>query len=125
MVKLSLNNVVDQFRQLSGCDADEVNANLGIIRNSVSRVSVSLDDKKSSERGVKSAEYAAAACAFYDYICAEHAKNRIFCTLTGNASQDTNYKSRIESAKSLRDSALEAIKPIMLGCDFVFRTMEG
>ena len=125
MVKLSLNNVVGHFRQLSGCDADEANANLGIIKNSVSRISVSLDDKKSSESSVQSAEYAAAACAFYDYVCAEHAKSRIFCTLTGSASQDTNYNSRIESAKSLRDSALEAIKPITLGCDFLFRTMEG
>ena len=125
MVKLSLDNAVGHFRQLSGCDADEVNANLGIIKNSVRNISVRLDDKKCSEKEVQSAEFAAAACAFYDYICAEHAKSRIFCTLTGNASQDTNYKSRIESAKCLRDSAIEAIKPVMLGCDFVFRTMEG
>ncbi len=125
MVKLSLDNAVGHFRQLSGCDADEVNANLGIIKNSVRNISVKLDDKKISERGVQSAEFAAAACAFYDYICAEHAKSRIFCTLTGSASQDTNYKSRIESAKCLRDSALEAIKPLTLGCDFVFSTMGG
>lgn len=125
MVKLSFNNVIQQFTQLSGCTVSEVNANLGILENAWRRISVLLDDKKSTSKSVASAEYAAAAYAFYEYVCAEHAKNKIICTLAGKASADTSYKSREESAKALRDSALDAIKPVMLGCDFLFKATEG
>ncbi len=125
MVKLSFENVVEQFTQLSGCDVEQVNSNIGIIENAWRRISILLDDKKSTADSVASAEYAAATYAFYDYICAENAKNKIICTLTGKASANVDYESRIASAKSLRDSALEAIRPFMLGCDFLFRTMEG
>lgn len=125
MVKLCFDNVVTQFTQLSGCDVEQVNANLGIIQNAWRRISQLLDDKKCSEKSVASAEYAAAAYAFYDYVCAENAKNKIICTMTGQASTNVDYKSRIESSRDLRDSALETIKPVMLGCDFFFETVGG
>ena len=125
MVKLSFDNIAEQFEQLSGCEASEVTANIGIIENAQRRISALLDEKKCSARSIASAEYAAAAYAFYDYVCAQNAKEKIIVTLTGKASANTDYKCRIESAKDLRESALRAIEPVMLGCDFLFRTVEG
>lgn len=125
MVKLSFDNVVQQFTQLSGGDVQTALDNIGIVENAWRRISVLLDDKRCTEKSVASAEYAAAACAFYDFVCADNAKQKLIYTLTGQASTNIDYKSRIESAKSLRDSALEVIKPVMLGCDFAFSAVEG
>ena len=125
MVKLSFDNIAQQFEKLGACDASVVAANIGIIENAQRRISVLLDDKKCSARSIASAEYAAAACAFYDYVCTLNAREKLIVTMTGKASANTDYKSRIESAKDLRESALLAIEPVMLGCDFLFRTVEG
>lgn len=125
MVKLSLDNVVQQFTQLNGGDTESAVDYIFILENAWRRVSVMIDDKKCTEKSVASAEYAAAACAFYDYVCAENAKRKVICSLTGQADTNIDYKSRIESAKQLRDSALEAIRPVMRSGDFVFKAMEG
>lgn len=125
MVKLSFDNIVEQFVQLSGCSPQQTASIVGLIENAQRRISILLDEKKCSARSIASAEYAAAVYAFYDYVCACNAKEKIIVTLTGNASANTDYKSRIESAKDLRESALKAIEPVMLGCDFLFRTVEG
>ena len=125
MVRISFENVVSQFTQLSGCGVDEVNGNISIIENAWRRICALLDENKSCANSIASAEYAAAAYAFYDYVCAQHAKEKVICTLGGKASADVDYKSREESARLLRDSALEVIKPFMLGCDFLFRGVNG
>ena len=74
MVKLSFDNIAEQFEQLSGCEAAQVAANIGIIENAQRRISALIDEKKCSARSIASAEYAAAAYAFYDYVCAQNAK---------------------------------------------------
>lgn len=125
MVRLSFENVVSQFTQISGCGVDEVNSCIGIIENAWRRLCAVLDESKCSSGGIASGEYAAAAYAFYDYVCAQGAKDKIICTLAGKASADTDYTRRVESARVLRDSALEVVKPFMLGCDFLFKGVGG
>ena len=125
MVRISFENVVSHFTQLSDCDVDEVNSYIGLIENAWRRISALLDEKKASTGSIASAEYAAGAYAFYDYICTQHARDKIICTLGGKASADVDYKRREEAARALRDSALEVIKPCMLGCDFLFRGVDG
>ena len=125
MVRISFENVVAHFTHLSGCDVDEVNTYISLIENAWRRISALLDEKKSSTGSIASAEYAAGAYAFYDYICTQHAREKIICTLSGKASADVDYKSRQEAARALRDSALEVIKPFMLGCDFLFKGVDG
>lgn len=125
MVKLNQTNVISELRQLSGCTQAQVNDILFIVNNACHLISRLMDEKKCTMADIASAEYAAATVAFYEYICSENAKNKIICTLTGQASTNIDYKSRIESARNLRDSALEAIKPYTVCCDHLFMTMEG
>ena len=98
---------------------------MAIIQSAAHLVSGLLDEKKCTAADVDRAEYAAAAAACDDFVCKENARNKIVCTLTGTAEAGIDYKSRIASAKSLKESALEAIKPVTVSCDFLFRTMEG
>ena len=125
MIKLSLENVIAHFNRLSGCTPEQTTENLGLIENSYHMLSRLLDDRKCTSADITSAEYAAAACAFYDYVCKENARNKVICTLSGKASADVAYESRVRSAQSLKESALEAIRPVTLGTDFLFKAMEG
>lgn len=120
MVKLDQTSVIAEFRQLSGCSQQQANDSLFIINNACHLISRLLDEIKCTSADITAAQYAAATVAFYDFICSENARSKIICTLTGKASTDIDHKSRIESAKDLRDSALKAIKPCMLGCDHLF-----
>ena len=56
MVKLSFDNIAEQFEQLSGCEASEVTANIGIIENAQRRISALLDEKKCSARSIAGRE---------------------------------------------------------------------
>ena len=125
LIKLSLENVIAEFTRLTGADSEQVTQELSLIENAFHLINGLLDERKCTSGDISRAEYAAAAYAFYDYICKENAKNKVICTLTGKASADTSYRSRIESAASLKASALETIKPVTKGCDFIFKAMEG
>ena len=125
MIKINQTNVISIFRQLSDCTQTQANDVLYIISNACHIISRLMDESRCTTAEVSAAEYAAAAVAFYDYICKENARNKVICTLTGKASTNVDYKSRLESAKSLRDSALEQIRPYTFSCDHLFMTMEG
>ena len=125
MLKLTLENVIAQFDHLSGCSSQQTTENLGLIENSYHMESRLLDDRRCTAGDISRAEYAAAACAFYDYVCKENARNKLICTLSGKASADVAYESRVRSARCLKESALEAIRPVTLGTDFLFKAMEG
>lgn len=125
MVNLNQTNVISKFRQLSECSQAQANEAQFIVSNACHLISRLLDEKKCTTADIACAEYAAATVAFYDYVCKENAKDKVICSLTGKASANVDYKSRIESAASLRSSALEQLRPFTVSCDHLFMTMEG
>ena len=123
MVRISFENVVAHFTHLSGCDVDEVNTYISLIENAWRRISALLDENKASAGCIASAEYAAGTYAFYDYICTQHARKRSYARFRERHRLMLTTRSRQEAARALRDSALEVIKPFMLGCDFLFKEL--
>ncbi|MBR1862787.1 MAG: hypothetical protein IJ806_01695 [Ruminococcus sp.] len=122
MHMLDPDNVKTMFMQLSGCEDTRLGQQEALINSAISSLEERLDREKAVGEEIQRCEYAAACCAVYDYVCKECAAERTVATPVGKAAvrEDRNY--RIDAARELKLMALEEIRALCSGTDFMFFT---
>ena len=124
MPVINIENVKEQFIELSGLDSSQAQVYDGLVTACVNEAEKALDSSRiadDSDREI--CEFAAAAEAFYRYICLLAAEEKIICTAQGSAVEKYSDEGRIKAAGELRDSAVSRAERFFGGDSFVFSSV--
>lgn len=122
MIEIDYSNVLEIFTKISLCDDDQANRAEPIIKDSISCLEKLIDEDRYTEEHTEKCEYTAAVWAFYSYLCAEGARERMIVTMSGKAASDEDISKRIPYAQKLKEQALRSVGDILKNNEFVFRT---
>lgn len=123
MVTLDFSNVLGKFSQISQCEFEGLSDVVPIVEQNIFALENLIDEDKFEERYRDKCEYAAAVCAFYDYLCREGAKERIIVTMSGTAAANEDVQKRVPYAEDMKDRALNAVSAVLKDKEFIFRSV--
>lgn len=122
---LDFNNILLDFQQLSGCEAEKMNEEISLVENAARRLEALIDEDKLTPPDRRACEYAAACCAVYDHVCKEVGRERIITTADGKACSGESRPQRIAAAFRLKIAALSGISGVVKDNGFLFKTAGG
>ncbi len=124
MAVLNYENIKAEFLRLAGITA--VGDSEQLVKAAVNGFEEELDAERTETADDKAiCEFAAAAEAFYRFVCLKAAGDKVICTADGRAVEKYDEDGRIKAAKALRDAAMARAERFTAEKGFEFRTSEG
>lgn len=120
---LDFSKVLAKFCQIAHADDNCLGDAVPIIQDSIFELEELIDDEKFSPEMADKCEYAAAAMAFYDYVCIGGAREKIIVSLWGKAESSEDFSNREKYAKKVKDNAVRAIRNITKDNEFLFKAI--
>ncbi len=112
--------VFDIFLSLTGLEKEDAIKWIDTCRSAADSISADLKEDCDISNNMSSLTYAAAACAFYEYVLISSSFDGNTSFKAGDLSIRDSASERISASRQLRDEALKRISRLMKNGDFEF-----
>lgn len=120
MKRLNYENIVEEFKKLSGLGDDAHPELLTPVLHNTFILEREIDESRCTKDDYRSLEYAAAVCAYYEYIMGEKARYIMAQRQLGIFPETEKYDTQMDYLKKLRLQVLAEVAHLLTDGSFLF-----